>query len=93
MLEYECHRINFKLGGSQKDSPDWIKNKTTINPINKKITNFFQYPLTVALNYKKIEKNPGRITKIETFIDKYNWEGINYLSRKKIIGKNLRKII
>ena len=41
LLEYECLRINFKLGGSQKDSPDWIKNKTTINPINKKITNFF----------------------------------------------------
>ena len=82
LLEYECHRINLKLGGSKKDSPDWIKNKTIINPINKKDNKCFKYAVTVALNYKKIEKNPGRMTKTKAFIDKYNWEGINYLSGK-----------
>ena len=30
---YKCHKINHV--GSYIDSPDWIKNKATINPINK----------------------------------------------------------
>ena len=37
LLQYKCHRINFKCDRSYIDSPDWIKNKkATINPINKK---------------------------------------------------------
>ena len=30
------------------------------------------------LNYEKIRKDPQRITKIKSFINKYNWEGINF---------------
>ena len=48
--------------------------------------------VTVALNYEEIKKDPQRITKIKPFINKYNWEGIKFLS-KKMIGKNLRKIM
>ena len=33
LLCYKYQKINFKLGGSYIDSPDWIKKKTqTINP-------------------------------------------------------------
>ena len=39
----------------------------------------FQHIATVALNYEEIKKDPQRITKIKPFINKYNWEGINYL--------------
>ena len=42
----------------------------------------FQYTVTVALNYEEIKKDPQRITKVEPFINKYNWEGINYSSKK-----------
>ena len=28
------------------------------------------------------KKDPQRITKIKTFINKYNWEGINFPSEK-----------
>ena len=38
-----------------------------------------------------IGKNPERITKIKPFINKYNWEGINFLAEKddwKKIEKN-----
>ena len=46
------------------DSPDWIKNKkATINPINKKDNKCFQYPVTNALNYEEIKKDPQRITR------------------------------
>ena len=74
------------------DSPDWIKNKkATINLINKKVNECFQYAVTVALNCKEIEKNAERITKVKTFINKYKWEGINFPSGKvdwKKIEKN-----
>ena len=30
MMYYKCHKVNFRLGGSYNDSPDWIeKNKST----------------------------------------------------------------
>ena len=42
----------------------------------------FQYAVTVVLNHEEIEKDTQRITKIKPFINKYNWEGINFLSEK-----------
>ena len=78
LMHYKCHEVNFKRGGSYIDSPDWIKNKKgTINPRNEDDT-CFQYAATVALNYKEIESHPERVSNIEPFINKYNWEGINY---------------
>ena len=44
------------------------------------------------LNYEEIKKDPQRITKIKPFINKYNWEGINFPSEKDD-WKNLRKIM
>ena len=33
---YKCYQLNFKRGGSNIDSPDWIKKKkATTNPKNK----------------------------------------------------------
>ena len=82
-MYYKCHKINPNRGGSYIDSPDWIKNKkATINLINKKASKCFQYAVTVALNHEEIGKNPERITKIEPFINKYNWQGINFPSEK-----------
>ena len=64
---------NLNHGGSNIDSPDWIKNKkATINSINKKDNKCFQYTVTVALNYVEIGKHSERIIKIKPFISKYN---------------------
>ena len=83
LLHYKCHKINPSYGGSYIDSPDWIKNKkATINSINKKYDKYFQYTVTVALNQEKIGGHPERITKIKPFTYKYNWEGINFPSKK-----------
>ena len=38
--------------------------------------------MTVAINHEEIGKNPERITKIEAFLNKYKWEGINLPSEK-----------
>ena len=91
-LYYEFHKINLNRGGSYVDSPHWLKNKiATINLINKK-DKIFQHAVTASLNHEKIGGYPGRATKIEPFRAKYNWEGLNY-PLKKLIGKNLEKII
>ena len=96
LLYYKCHKTNPNRDRSNIDSPDWIKNKkATINAINKKENKCFQYAVTVALNHEEIGKNPERITKIKPFINKYKWEGINFLSEKddwKKIEKNKIKI-
>ena len=89
LLYNKCEKINLNHGGSYTDSPDWIKKKkTTINPINKKDNKCFQYTVTVALNYEEIKKDPQRITNTKPFINKFNWEGINYPSEKDDWKKN-----
>ena len=51
--------------------------KATINPKNTD-DKCFQYPVTIALNYREIKRNPERVSNIKPFINKYNWKGINY---------------
>ena len=41
----------------------------------------------VLLNYEEIKKDPLRITKIELFVNKYKWEGINFLSERENFEK------
>ena len=69
------------------DSPDWIKNKKAARNSIKKKDKCFQYAVAVALNYEEIKKDPKRITKIKPFINKYNWEEINFLSEKYVWKK------
>ena len=83
LLYYKRHKINLNCGGSYRDFPDWIKNKkATIDPINIKDNKCFQYTVTVALNHEEIKKDTQIIPKIKPFINKYNWEGIHFLSEK-----------
>ena len=40
-MNYKCHKVNFKRGGSYIGSPDWVeKKKKTINPKNTDINAF-----------------------------------------------------
>ena len=80
-MYYRCHKVNFRRGGSYIDSPEWIKNKkVAINPKNED-DKCFQYAVTVSVNYEEIEQNPGRVSNIKPFINKYNWKCINYPSK------------
>ena len=83
-LHYHLQKTSLKrTGSSYIDSPEWLKNKkATINPKNYD-DNCFQYALTVALNYQNIKKDPQRILKIKSFINQYDWKGINFPSRKE----------
>ena len=40
--------------------------------------NNFQNPLDDALNYQNIETHPERISRLKSYIIKYNWEGIEF---------------
>ena len=54
--------------------------------------NDFQNALDDALNYQTIETHPERISKIKPYINKNNWEGIEFLGDQKA-AKNLNEII
>ena len=65
---------------SELNSLRWLRGKkeAIINGDND-----FQNALDDALNYQTIEKDPQRISKLKPYINKYNWEGIEFLSGPK----------
>ena len=91
-LFYDLNRITISKGGSYIESPKWLKDKKCT--INQKNTDnrCFQYAATLALNFNNIDKHLQRISKIEPFINNYNWNNIN-LSTAKKIGINLNLLI
>ena len=50
---------------------------------NEHDNNCFQYSLTVSLNHQNMENHPEEISKIEPFINKYNWKDIDLQSGPK----------
>ena len=82
-LYYDFNKTSVNRGGSYIDSPKWLKDKkSTINPKNND-DKCFQYAVTLALNLDKIKKDPQRVSKIKPFIEKYNWEDIDFPSSSK----------
>ena len=77
-LYYDLNRITISKGGSYIESPKWLKDKKCT--INQKNTDnkCFQYATTLALNFNNIDKHHQRISKIKPFINKYNWNDINF---------------
>ena len=71
-------------GSSYIKSHEWIKNKrVTINPKNTKDSNCVQYTITTGLNHQNIDHHPERISKLEPFINSYNWKDIVFPSQSK----------
>ena len=58
----------------------WLRSKkeAIINGDNN-----FQNALDDALNYQNIEKHPQRIPKLKPYVNKYNWEGIEFPAEPK----------
>ena len=80
-LKYIFHKVELKRSRSYIASPKWIKNKkATINPQNKDDDKCFQYAVTIALNYDRIENHPERLSKVKRFINQYDWSEINFPS-------------
>ena len=58
------------------------KKEAIINNNNNN-NNDFQNALDDSLNYETIEKEPQRISKLKPYINKYNWEEINFPTGSK----------
>ena len=64
-------------GKSYIKSSELVLNKReTINQKND--DKCFKYSITVALNHQNVENHPERISNIKTFINQYNWDGIDF---------------
>ena len=84
LLEYHLHKISLNRGSSYVKCSEWLRNKgVTINPKNSKDNNCFQYATIIALNYQNINSDPERISKLEPFINNYNWKDIEFSSHSK----------
>ena len=80
---YDFNRVSISKGRSYIESPKWLKDKkSTINQKNND-NKCFPYATTLTLNFKKINKDPQRISKIKPFIENYNWNDINFPANKK----------
>ena len=65
LLHYKCHKISLNHNRSYIGFPYWIKNKNaTTNPINKEDKKYFQYAVTVVLNYDEIGKHAEGLQKL-----------------------------
>ena len=73
---------------SELNSLGWLRGKkeAIINNNNNNNNNNnkdFQNALNDALNYQTIEKDPQGISKLKSYINKYNREGINFPAGSK----------
>ena len=85
-LNIKFHEVDLIRGASYIKEDKWISNKkATIDPKNDKgEDNYcFMYAVTVALNHNEIGAPPERINKILPYIQKYNWNRINFPSQRK----------
>ena len=82
-LYYDFNKTSINRGGSYIDSPKWLKDKRSTINLKNNDDKCFQYAVTLALNLDKIKKDPQRVSKVKPFIEKYNWEDIDFPSTSK----------
>ena len=67
----------------KKEAINNNNNNDNNNNNNNNNNKNFQNALDDSLNYQTIEKDPQRISKLKPYINKYNWEGINFPAGSK----------
>ena len=65
---------------SELNSLGWLRGKKELIINNN---NNFQNALDNMSNHQTIETQPERISKLKPYINKYNWEGINFPAGSK----------
>ena len=68
---------------SELNSLGWLRCKKEAIINNNNNNNNFQNALDDVLNYQTVEKDPQWISKLKPYINKYNWEGINFPAGSK----------
>ena len=81
---YDFNRISISKGGSYIKSPKWLNDKKSSVNLRNNDYKCFKYATTIALNFDKVTSHPERITKkLKSFINKYNWNDINFPPTRK----------
>ena len=77
-------KIKLRRGGSYIPTPDWIPaKKATVNPKNIHDSCCFAYSIVASIHNDEIDHHPDKITKLTPFIDRYNWNNINFPTEQK----------
>ena len=77
-------KIKLKRGGSYIPTLNWISvKKATINPKNTKDDFCFAYSIVASIHNNEIDHNLNRIINLKPFINKYNWNSINFSTEQK----------
>ena len=79
-LNYIFHKIDLKRCGSYTETPKWIKKKKATINFKNKDDKCFQYSVTIALNYDEMKRNHQRLSRINKFVNRYDWSEINFPS-------------
>ena len=79
-LNYIFHKIDLKRCGSYTETPKWIKKKKATINFKNKDDKCFQYSVTIALNYDEMKINHQRLSRINKFVNRYDWSEINFPS-------------
>ncbi|WP_215897484.1 hypothetical protein, partial [Acinetobacter baumannii] len=81
-MYYHCHKVDLTRGSSYVDLPDWLRNKKCcINPKNED-EECFKWAVIATLHHAEIGKHPERISKLEPYVGRYNWGGIEFPTPK-----------
>ena len=87
-------RLKTKKAGSYVPTPNWISvKKATINPQNTEDDCCFAWSIIASAHNKEIGKNVHRISKLPSFINKYDWSNINFPVEQKYWDRFERNII
>ena len=87
LLSYHVYNTSLKRGKWCMKAPEWVITKRAIINPKKKDNKCFRDSITVVLNRQNIESHPERISNIKSFIDQYNWEGIEFPAGIKDLKK------
>ena len=79
-LNYIFLKVDLKRSVSYIETPEWlIKKGATINRQNDD-DKYFQYAITIVLNYGEIGNHHQRVNKVKPFVNQYCWKDINFPS-------------
>ncbi|XP_057308440.1 uncharacterized protein LOC130646281 [Hydractinia symbiolongicarpus] len=86
-LDVDFHKLKLTRGLSYIETQKWIATKKAIINPNNNDEECFRWALVAALHHEDIAKDPQRISKLRPYIDRYNWQGIEFPTSIKDINK------
>ena len=78
-LDIRFHKLQLTQGNSYIELLSWIYNKKAVlNPRNEEDEECFKWAVIAALHHEDIQKDSKRISKLKSYSNLYNWEGMDF---------------